>query len=370
MKWQELSFPQNLRPEWMGDLLPRIPADVFLSSSSEVASTKPALTVTDGELSWNFNVDAVIMALRDESYTEPMSSLTDWLPFSHMLLPAWLRLLAAKLVFLPQRLKRHQHDPNWPVAPALDLLCHLTGQLPAGVWPDKKWAATITFDVDTADGLRCCPTIADRVERAGYRACFYIVGAVIDQEPGIVKELASRGHEIGSHDLLHDNQICFLPRTEKIERAKRAAASIAPYRGVGFRSPSLFRSPELIEIITRFFAYDSSHSDTDLEYERGSTTVFPYRYQQGVEIPITLPMDSSLRYTGYSSEAMCRLWEKKSSYIRAIGGLAVFVNHAEPHLSGGESLARGYQEYLSWLTRQDDVLVLLPKEIIQLPFVN
>jgi len=368
MKWQELSYPQNLRPEWLGDLSPRIPAADYMNSID--GSFRPSLSVSDDNLIWNFDVEGVITALRDESYTDPMRSLTGWLPFSHMMLPDWLRLLAAKLVFFPKRFQRRQSDPNWPIAPAQDLLCHLTGQLPASPWGEKQWAAAISFDVDTAEGLRCCKRIATRVEQAGYRACFFIVGAVIDQEPEIVKELANRGHEIGSHDLLHDNQICFLPDLEMIDRVRRAAESIAPYGGVGFRSPSLFRSPALMDAVSRYFSYDSSLSDTDLEYNRGCATVFPYRHTRGTEIPITLPMDSSLKYTGHTPSAMFQLWKDKCAYIRAVGGLALLTCHAEPHLSGGTTVAAGYQSFLTWLNQQTDVVVMLPREIAKLPFLD
>ena len=354
MNWKTVEIPSELRPEWLGDLKPRVPvADV----------NRPAVVSEAGELKWNFDVASTIRALQSESYAEEMKSFTEWLPFSYMNLPASIRLAAARFLFLPKKLFRANSDPTWPISPALDLLLFLTGRLPASQWGGKQWAAAITFDVDTVAGLRCCPRIAANVERAGYRACFYIVGSVIKQEPGIVRELYDRGHEIGSHDMEHDNRICFLPPAEMKTRLMKARDTIRPFDGTGFRSPSLYRSPLLLSMVGQAFEYDSSLCDTDLEYNRGCTTVFPYRHEPGLEIPITLPMDSSLLYTGHRPESMFSLWRKKCDYIRALGGCAVLVCHAEPHLSGGEYLTPGYGQWLRWLGGCDDVSVILPHKV-------
>lgn len=354
MKWQTLELPPDLRPAWLGDLPVRLPVP---------DNVTPSVSPGDTDLGWNFNVEATIQALRSESYAGAMSSLTDWLPFFYMNLPASLRLVAARLVFLPKKLRRHQVDPSWPVAPALDLLLHLTGRLPHPDWGDKTWAATITFDVDTVAGLQRCPHIATLVEASGFRACFYIVGAAIRREPAIVKELADRGHEIGSHDMVHDNRICFLRPLEMKSRLRQARDSIRPYGGSGFRSPSLYRSPELIAAVLTEFEYDSSLCDSDLEYNRGCASVFPFPIASGIQIPITLPMDSSLHYTGHDPDRMCALWRAKCDYIRALSGLAVLVCHAEPHLSGGAYLEPAYTDWLTWLNERDDVAILLPREL-------
>jgi peptidoglycan/xylan/chitin deacetylase (PgdA/CDA1 family) len=354
MNWQTLEIPLDLRPEWLGDRLPRIPVP---------DGVRPIVSQGGGELQWNFDVDASIEALKSESYAPPQASFTDWLPFPYMNLPAALRLAAARLVFLPKKLRRATSDPFWPTVSAMDVLLQLTERLPKPDWDGKAWAAAITFDVDTVAGLRRCPRIAAAVEQAGFRACFYIVGEVIQSEPELVKELADRGHEIGSHDVAHDNRICFLPPGEMNTRLNQARDIITPYGGTGFRSPSLYRSAEMRRLVLQSFDYDSSLCDTDLEYNRGCGTVFPYRYETGLTIPITLPMDSSLLYTGHSPEKMCQVWRDKCRYIRSLGGLAVLVCHGEPHLSGGEKLEYAYLAFMSWLSSCDDVAVYLPEEI-------
>jgi peptidoglycan/xylan/chitin deacetylase (PgdA/CDA1 family) len=241
----------------------------------------------------------------------------------------------------------------------------LLGRRPTGLWGEARWSLAVTHDVDSVRGLRCCLRIAERVEAAGFRSCFYVVGEAADREPGILRELRDRGHEIGSHDWHHDNRLCFLPSGEMEDRIRRARAGLEPYDGMGFRSPSLLRSPRLLECLGRHFGYDSSVCDTDLEYRRGCTTVFPFLLRGCLEIPATLPMDSSLTYVGYSPDRMLALWKSKCAYIRELGGLAVSVTHAEPHLAGGAKLLDTLERFLDWVGEQADCSVRLPCEIAQ-----
>ena len=179
----------------------------------------------------------------------------------------------------------------------------------------------------------------------------------------IVRELHERGHEIGSHDILHDNRLCWLTDEQLEQRLRRAREMVEPYDGIGFRSPSLFRDARLIQAIGRHFDYDSSLCDTDVEFRRGCTSVFPYRLRGCLELPVTLPMDSSLTYIGYGAQKILRTWQEKCSYIRAAGGLAVSVTHAEPHLTGGRKLMGTLRNFLAWAKGQDDCTILLPSQL-------
>jgi peptidoglycan/xylan/chitin deacetylase (PgdA/CDA1 family) len=354
--WAAVPLPPEHRPLWLGDRELRLP---------ELDGREPRFVLRDGDLSCAFDSERMIQVLREERYAEEMRSPTRALPFSYARLPAWLRLLAARSLYLPKRWRRPREDPSWPEAPALDLLMDLLGRRPTGLWGEARWSLAVTHDVDSVRGLRCCLRIAERVEAAGFRSCFYVVGEAADREPGILRELRDRGHEIGSHDWHHDNRLCFLPSGEMEDRIRRARAGLEPYDGMGFRSPSLLRSPRLLECLGRHFGYDSSVCDTDLEYRRGCTTVFPFLLRGCLEIPATLPMDSSLTYVGYSPDRMLALWKSKCAYIRELGGLAVSVTHAEPHLAGGAKLLDTLERFLDWVGEQADCSVRLPCEIAQ-----
>lgn len=64
-------------------------------------------------------------------------------------------------------------------------------------------AAMLTFD----DGGASAPAIADELERQGWRGAFFVVSGRLGTpgfiDGGVVRELAGRGHEIGSHSHTH-----------------------------------------------------------------------------------------------------------------------------------------------------------------------
>lgn len=356
MRWANLDLPAEARPAWLGR------QEVTLPVPDGVT---PAVSMHHGEASFNFDPLELMRILADESFTGPMPAKTRFVPFSYQRLPGRVRYLGAKLVYFRNRWRRRHQQPPWPVAPGLDVLRSLTGRLPIEPWRPGKWGASITIDVDSHHGLRRAPHLADAVERRGYRGCFYIVGEAILAEPGIVRDLVARGHEIGSHDVVHDNRLAYLPNDVMEKRLAAARHSIDTYGGVGFRSPSLLRSHRLLEAVGRHFAYDSSTCDTDLEFARGCTTVFPFAGHNCLEIPITLPMDSSLTYVGYSPRAVVAAWQQKCDYVRSAGGLAVLTIHSEPHLCGGRRLAAALDQFLDWLALQQDVSVLRPMDVLQ-----
>jgi len=320
----------------------------------------PRIDLRDGALVTSFDPDVMRRVIRDELYAGDMRPASRWVPFGYQHLPSAVRLAAAKLVFLPRRLRRERQDPPWPNAPALDVLDALVGRRPSTPWGERAWGLSVTVDVDTARGLRAAPGIADVVERAGLRACFFVVGAALAREEPIARELRERGHEIGSHDMVHDNRLFVLPPVEMESRLARARDSVRPFGGRGFRAPSLLRSTRLIEAVGRHFDYDSTRCDTDAEYLRGCATVFPHRTEGCLELPVTLPMDSSLTYLGHSPWAVLEAWKRKCGYIRRLGGLAMLVTHAEPHLTGGARLREMLRAFLEWVREQTDCRCALP----------
>jgi peptidoglycan/xylan/chitin deacetylase (PgdA/CDA1 family) len=313
-----------------------------------------------------FDLDSAIARLEDERWAEEMRSLTQRLPFAYDRLPWALRGLGAVAVFTPQRVLRvlrTRQEPGWPVAPALDVLRALRGDPVLPGWREATWGFVVTCDVDSPAGWRRALAVADTVEEVGMRAAFFVVGEVLASAPEIGHELVARGHEIGSHDVRHDNRLTTLAVPALHDRLAAARESVAPYGGVGFRSPSLLRSPRLLGAVAQHFDYDSSVCDTDLECSRGVTTVRPYMLRGGVVLPITLPMDSSLRFTLHGKEAISAIWREKCEWIRALGGLATLAIHAEPQLSGGKAFRRIVAEFLAWIRAHDDVEVLLPREV-------
>ena len=64
---------------------------------------------------------------------------------------------------------------------------------------EKKVALTF----DAAWGADQTVKIMDAVEKYGFKCTFFLTGFWIDENPELVKEIASRGHLIGNHSESH-----------------------------------------------------------------------------------------------------------------------------------------------------------------------
>ncbi len=354
MAWTELSLPPSLRPPWLGERVVLIPIEPGEEACVIAGPDRPTL---------GFDLDATIARLEDERWAEEMRSITHQLPFAYDRLPWLVRSLGAVATFAPQRFLRARHTPTWPIAAALDVLRGLRGDPSAVTWQDARWGFTVTCDVDSPAGWKRALDVAATVEEAGLRAAFFVVGEVLTAAPEVAHDLVARGHEIGSHDVRHDNRLITLDDEALDARLADARQRIAPFEGVGFRSPSLLRTPRTLNAVAHHFSYDSSVCDTDLEHARGVATVRPYRLGNGVVLPITLPMDSSLRFTLHGEAAIAALWREKCEWIRGVGGLATLAIHAEPQLTGGPRFRAMVAEFLGWVGEQGDVETLLPRVV-------
>ena len=99
-------------------------------------------------------------------------------------------------------------------------------------------------------------------------ATFFIVADVVDNYPGLVGEIADRGHEIGCHGLHHECAIdpdTKEPRftreeyKEQIGTAKRKLEDATGQEVVGFRAPNAYIGGWVLDVIEALgFEYDSS----------------------------------------------------------------------------------------------------------------
>ncbi len=106
--------------------------------------------------------------------------------------------------------------------------------------------------------------ILDLLERHDARATFFVLGWVAERHPGLVREIARRGHEIASHG--HDHKrVTHLGADEFRESVRRSKATLEDLtaRAVcGFRAPSFSIVPgrewALDVLLEEGYRYDSS----------------------------------------------------------------------------------------------------------------
>jgi len=101
----------------------------------------------------------------------------------------------------------------------------------------RPGAVALTFDDGPHPAMT--PWILDLLDRYGYRATFFLVGKQAAMYPGLVRQIAERGHEVGSHSHTHCN-LCTLDRLGVEQELVRSRAAIRQACG---RMVTLFRPP-------------------------------------------------------------------------------------------------------------------------------
>jgi peptidoglycan/xylan/chitin deacetylase (PgdA/CDA1 family) len=103
----------------------------------------------------------------------------------------------------------------------------------------------LTFDDGPVPGKT--PAILSALDRHGVKATFLMVGQMARAYPGLVREVAARGHTIGTHTQNHKNLASagFDAAVRDIEEGQRSvAAALVPSTG---RVSGFFRFPYLAE---------------------------------------------------------------------------------------------------------------------------
>jgi polysaccharide deacetylase family protein (PEP-CTERM system associated) len=106
--------------------------------------------------------------------------------------------------------------------------------------------------------------LLDLFDEAGVRATFFVLGWVSEREPDLVRAIAARGHELGSHGYGHrllyeQNPQIF---ADDLRRAKATIEDAAGRRVIGYRAPSFSITPSsqwaLDVLAEEGYAYDAS----------------------------------------------------------------------------------------------------------------
>ena len=76
-------------------------------------------------------------------------------------------------------------------------------------------------------------------------AVFFVTGKIVEEQPELVSELASRGHEIGLHGYRHENFARLTP-LERLEFGQRLTEVCAQVQSLVGRAPIAYRAPYLL----------------------------------------------------------------------------------------------------------------------------
>ena len=151
-----------------------------------------------------------------------------------------------------------------------------------GVVPRHRW--------EQLESRVCANTdrLLDIFSEAGVQGTFFVLGWVAERWPDLVRRIAARGHEIGSHGYGHRLVYDQTPGQfrDDVRRAKATLESAAAVPVYGYRAPSYSITPRslwaLDILIEEGFRYDASifpvHHD---RYGIPVSARHPYRIQRG-----------------------------------------------------------------------------------------
>lgn len=284
--------------------------------------------------------------------------VTNRLPFPYHWIPGDLRLILARVIYRStlKNLRSQQRAPDTYADNDTDLLA---GQLvsagdrgPFWGWPgDRRCALVVSHDVDTP-GQRGGVEALRRVDEAhGLRGTFNFVGSDLGHYRSLIKELKAAGHEIGLHDLVHDNRIAFLSADQVVARLAPLRDQLDEFEIRGFRSPSWYTSGTLWQGLHRLgFSYDMSALDTwsffSPDRNFGLASFFPAVVDDLVVVPNTIPFEVPW-YFGLPRGQALAFWQPKLDAIASNGGLIMINAHPDPWWCGRPEALLSYGHCLT-----------------------
>jgi peptidoglycan/xylan/chitin deacetylase (PgdA/CDA1 family) len=226
-------------------------------------------------------------------------------------------------------------------------------------WPEnKKYAFILTHDVETENGQRTIPALADLEESLGFRSSFNFVPERYPLDRGLMQDLKQRGFEIGVHGLNHDNTL-FTSHASFERQVGKINEYLQIFQADGFRSPYTHRNPEWMQSLN--IEYDSSFFDTDpFEPMPGGTmSIWPFMIGRFLELPYTLPQDCTL-FNVLGKESLA-VWQEKIAFIKKYNGMALMLVH--PDYSGSGAAWQHYADLLKEVREAGEYWHTLPREV-------
>ena len=273
------------------------------------------------------------------------------LPVSYQVVPGRLRALIASAIgrWYRSRAEQWARFPRWPLDLSADFLADAAG---VGE-PAKKSgraAVMLTHDIDSAEGLEnLVRTFLPLEEAAGARSTNFVVPCAWPLDEGLVREIGERGHDVGVHGYDHANRTPFANDDERKRRLDAARPFAERYGAIGYRAPSLLRTPALLRDLASRYRYDSSMPTSGGLFpvaNSGCATARPFEVEGVLEIPISLPRDGSLRFLGYAPGDIARMWIDCARVVARAGGVVMLLTHCERRFSGTPPMIDAYRRFL------------------------
>ncbi len=268
---------------------------------------------------------------------------------------------------------RQKYRHTWPIDPN-------SATPPPGWpgWPDnKKFALVLSHDVDTLQGYQNVLKLTDLEESLGFRSLFNFVPERYGEiSLDLIKELKSRGFDVGVHGLKHDGKL-FLSKEIFNNRVPKIKAYMEKWETKGFTAPSMLCNLDWLKSLNLDYSISSFDTDPFEPEPDGKGTIFPFvvnhRNTSGnlsfVELPYTLPQDSTLFLI--LKEKTIDIWKQKVDWIAQKGGMVLvnthpdYMNFENGNFTKMDYPVSRYKEFLEYIKRQykNQYYHALPRDI-------
>jgi peptidoglycan/xylan/chitin deacetylase (PgdA/CDA1 family) len=256
----------------------------------------------------------------------------------------------------------------WPLDLSADFLADLVNGKPSP-FIGLPTPVILSHDLDSPEGLEnLVNRFLEIEEEAGARSANYIVPNGWPIRHDLLQEVKQRGHEIGIHGYDHANRTPFADATERRHRLESARELIDRYNIIGYRAPSLLRTPELLQDLSRYYRYDSSVPTSGGLFpvpNNGCASARPFLLEGIAELPLSLPRDGSLRFFGYAPAELTGIWVQCTERIARSGGVVVMLTHCENRFSGSACMLDAYRKFLGYIASSKQYEWSTPLRVLQ-----
>ena len=239
-------------------------------------------------------------------------------------------------------------------------------------WNGKRYACTMTHDIDTRNGLQKAKVVKKLEEKYDVPSAWYIPSKHYKLNHEIVEELANYG-EVGAHDTRHDGKLVQLSQQKllgRLREAKQALEKIINCSVEGFRAPLLQHSPGILRGLKEVgYSYDTSIPTWEPRHPRtmrphGLGTTYPMFFNGVTEIPISVVQDHQLLYVlGMKPKEVIAEWLSMIAVIKELGSCCVLLSHPQYKLFDTDNLSV-YEELLNTITSDRHVWRTTPKQLV------
>lgn len=258
--------------------------------------------------------------------------------------------------------------PTWPWETRVDE--DLVGRGVRLSYGGRSSALVVTHDIDSGPELHDIERVRAIERQFGVPSSFGFVPGQSWPTEDLARALVEDGCEVYWHDVDHDGHLPYLG-VQGIRSAFDRIIDASPWARElmhAFRAGQLLVSRDLMHVVSERFAIDMSIPDTEHHGPYGGAagcgTVFPFRLNGMLELPLTMPQEVYLRHVyGLSAEDALGVWLTKVGYIRSRGGVAVFNIHPIWMNQANLDMERSFRRFLEAAATMDDVLITTPSDL-------